>query len=368
MGKWKGVVLIFVIQIIYLFGCSSEKVKEEPKPVEKEVSCTFNQLDGECRVFSSFVGDQEWGNSYSICTLGTCSEGDCENGKGTLSYPGGSKLEGTFKKGKLNGAGSYEGCGSSYTGTFKDSLKGKGVLITKTKSNRDEDLVQYYDGSSQDEMRNGKGIYYSSSDSNIYEGTWKDDVKNGTFVVYSNFRGDFPLSEKGTVLKTAYDGSKKVTYVNDRDKEEIDQEERDRKYQAIKEAKEREERRKQDIRKAQYEKERMRAYQACRKAVRSSISVRGWDYMGRMNWYNADLKCRSNGMRLPTIDELKAAYEAGMTKTWNFPEYWSSSSGGSIDHYYMFSLLSGNSRKESYHHDKGVICSPNSMPWICQEF
>ena len=80
-----------------------------------------------------------------------------------------------------------------------------------------------------------KGIYYSSRDSkdnrdrNIYEGSWKDDVKNGAFVVYSSFRGDFPLSEKGTVLKSVYDGSEKITYVNDRNKEEMDQEERDRK-------------------------------------------------------------------------------------------------------------------------------------------
>jgi hypothetical protein len=294
MGKWKGVILIIVVQLFYLLGCASEKVREEPKLVEREVSCTFNQLDGECRVFSSFLGDREKGNSYSICTLGTCSEGDCENGKGMLSFPGGSKLEGTFKKGKLNGEGSYEGCGSNYTGTFKDNLKEKGVLLTKTKSNRDRDLVQYYDGSFQNEMRNGKGIYYSSrntndsSDTNIYEGSWKDDIKIGQFVVYTNFKGDFRPSEKGTVHKSVYDGTKKITYVNDRDKEEVDQEERDRKYQAIQEAKGREEQRKQEQRQAQYEREqnarqqkyeaeRNRAYQAC-KATRSEYSPQCNDY------------------------------------------------------------------------------------------
>lgn len=297
MRKLKNVLPIIILQIIYLMGCASEEVREEPKLVEKEVSCTFNQLDGECRVFSSFLGDRDRGNSYSICTLGTCSEGDCENGKGTLSFPGGSKLEGTFKKGKLNGAGSYEGCGSNYTGTFKDSLKEKGVLIEKSKSNRGSELVQYYDGSFQNEMRNGKGIYYSSrdsndsSDSNIYEGSWKDDIKNGQFVIYTNFKGDFPLSEKGTVLKTAYDGSKKLTYVNDRDKEIVDQEERDRKYRAIQEAKDREEQRKQDLKRAQYEREqnvrqqkyeaeRNRAYHAC-KATRSEYSPQCKDYYGR---------------------------------------------------------------------------------------
>ena len=318
MGKWKGVILIIVLLIFYLLGCASEEVRETVPDV-KQISCTFNQLDGECRFFSSFLGERDKGNSYSICSVGTCSEGDCENGKGTLSFPAGSKIEGTFKKGKLNGAGSYQGCGSSYTGTFKDNLKDKGVLITEEYKVKDLSLNrapeparpaspggpggpsrQYYDGLFQNEMRNGKGIYYSSRDSNIYEGAWKgDDIKNGAFVVYSNFRGDFPLSEKGTVLRTAYDGSKKITYVNDRDKEEVDQEykerqeqkeqqERDRKYKAIQDAKEREEQRKQDIREAQYEREqyareqkyeaeRNNAYQACA-ATRSEYSPQCVNY------------------------------------------------------------------------------------------
>ncbi len=342
MRKWRGIILINVLQLFYLLGCASEEVREPvPELVEKEVSCTFNQLDGECRVFSTFLGDREKGNSYSICTLGTCSEGNCENGKGTLSFPAGSKIEGTFKKGKLNAAGSYVGCGSNYTGTFKDNLKEKGVLIEKSKSNRGSYLVQYYDGSFQNEMRNGKGIYYSSryardnNDSNIYEGSWKDDVKNGIFVVYSNFNGDSPLSEKGAVLKSVYDGTEKITYINgidkviveqeERDRKEEDlkrkkiaeqeernrkeedlnrkkiaeQEERDRKYIAIKEAKEREEQReeerKQDLKRGQYEREqnarqqkyeseRKRAYQAC-EATRSKYSPQCEDYNRRYERY-----------------------------------------------------------------------------------
>ena len=328
MRNWKGMLPIIVIQLLYLLGCESgeKRVRVEPKLVEKEVSCTFNQLDGECRVYDfiledrqrsgannslvTFIGvtNTESGGStageapsdsgemkvkepYSICSMGTCSDGDCENGKGILSFPRGSKIEGTFKKGKLNGTGSYEGCGSSYTGTFKDNLKDKGVLIIKTKLNRDRELIQYYDGLFQNEMRNGKGIYYSSSDSNIYEGSWKDDVKNGAFVVYSNFRGDFPLSEKGAVMKTVYDGSKKITYVNDRDKEEVEQEERDRKYREIQDARMYEEERKQELRQAQYEREqkvrqkkyeaeRNRAYQACQ-ATRSRYSPQCEDFNRR---------------------------------------------------------------------------------------
>ena len=230
MRKMMGL-LICVLQCIFLIGCASEEVKEEPKLVEKEVSCTINQLDGECRVFKSFIGDRENGDSYFICSIGTCSEGDCENGKGTLSFPAGSKLEGTFKKGKLNGKGSYEGCGGSYSGTFKDNLKEKGVEITREKLKSGGEYVTYYDGSYQNEMRNGKGIYYysSSNDSNIYEGNWKDGNQNGPFVVYSNFKGVFPISENGIVLKSSYEGFNKITYVNGYTKEEWDQEERERK-------------------------------------------------------------------------------------------------------------------------------------------
>ena len=204
-----GVLLIIVIQMINLWGCASEEVRE-PVPEVKQISCTFNQLDGECKEFSYFLEDRKQGHSHSICSMGTCSEGDCENGKGTLSFPGGSKIEGTFKKGMLNGAGSYEGCGSSYTGTFKDNLKEKGVLITlkiEDKSvprpARNYPEGQYYDGAFQNEMKNGKGIYYSdtNSDIKIYEGTWKDDIKNGSFVVYSIAKNQFPISENGVVLK-----------------------------------------------------------------------------------------------------------------------------------------------------------------------
>ena len=46
--------------------------------------------------------------------------------------------------------------------------------------------------------------------------------------------------------------------------------------------------------------------------------------MGDMNWDSANAKCRSIGMRLPSIDELKAAYNAGITKSWQGNYYWSS--------------------------------------------
>ncbi len=109
MRKMKYVILISVVQIIYLLGCASEEVKKEPpRAVEKQLSCTFNQLDGECRVLKTFLIDKQKGEPYLICSMGTCSDGDCENGKGTLSYPGVCKIELNFKKVKLNGMGSFD--------------------------------------------------------------------------------------------------------------------------------------------------------------------------------------------------------------------------------------------------------------------
>jgi hypothetical protein len=49
-------------------------------------------------------------------------------------------------------------------------------------------------------------------------------------------------------------------------------------------------------------------------------------YQGEMSWDEANKKCNSIGSRLPTIDELKDAYNAGITKSWNKygGDYWSS--------------------------------------------
>lgn len=54
------------------------------------------------------------------------------------------------------------------------------------------------------------------------------------------------------------------------------------------------------------------------------------EYQGSMNWKDAISKGINNGMRLPTIDELKTAYLAGETESWKKDGtfYWSSTSIG----------------------------------------
>ncbi len=44
---------------------------------------------------------------------------------------------------------------------------------------------------------------------------------------------------------------------------------------------------------------------------------------GFMDWFKAHEKCKSINMRLPTKDELKTAYQQGLTKTWRHGQYWS---------------------------------------------
>ncbi|MBP9888294.1 MAG: DUF1566 domain-containing protein [Leptospiraceae bacterium] len=61
--------------------------------------------------------------------------------------------------------------------------------------------------------------------------------------------------------------------------------------------------------------------------TKANTSSGNWsDYQGYMNWEDAKKKCASIGMRLPTIEELKAAYVAKVTAPWKTDgySYWSS--------------------------------------------
>lgn len=48
------------------------------------------------------------------------------------------------------------------------------------------------------------------------------------------------------------------------------------------------------------------------------------EYMGELNWNQASAKCKTSGMRLPTIKELKLAFDDGTMKKWQEGSYWSS--------------------------------------------
>ncbi len=83
--------------------------------------------------------------------------------------------------------------------------------------------------------------------------------------------------------------------------------------------------------------------------------VEAWsEYMGSMTWDSANAKCRSIGMRLPTIDELKVAYKAEIMKSWQKDGfyYWSSTPSDSESYYVLvvdFGPKSDNDRTDSNH-------------------
>lgn len=62
--------------------------------------------------------------------------------------------------------------------------------------------------------------------------------------------------------------------------------------------------------------------------TKATMSDGKWsEYQGLMKWNDAKTICESIGMRLPTLEELKTEYAAGITKSWETDGfgYWSSS-------------------------------------------
>ena len=62
----------------------------------------------------------------------TCTEGNCTDGKGTLTYADGGTYVGEFKNGKFDGQGTRTSTsGAKYMGEFKSGkFEGKGTLTS----------------------------------------------------------------------------------------------------------------------------------------------------------------------------------------------------------------------------------------------
>jgi hypothetical protein len=88
--------------------------------------------------------------------------------------------------------------------------------------------------------------------------------------------------------------------------------------------------------------------------------TRQWSkYQGQMNWYNAKVKCKTLGMRLPTIKEFQTAYKVKALESWKrdwyesgYSLYWTSKEGEEgifkKAYAYLFSVdigIIGNSAK-----------------------
>lgn len=126
-----------------------------------------------------------------------CLSGDCENGEGIFAYVDGSKYEGQFKSGKLDGWGTwYYPDGDKYIGAFKDNYShGRGTIYhvggEKTVGNW---LEGEYVGDAQTELgregcisgdcENGKGTYVYRDAAAKYVGKFANGVASGRGICY----------------------------------------------------------------------------------------------------------------------------------------------------------------------------------------
>jgi hypothetical protein len=109
---------------------------------------------------------------FTACEYGgRCIEGNCTNGQGALTLPGGEKYVGKFKDDKFNGQGTLTlPGGEKYVGKFKDDkFNGQGTLTLP-------DGIEYV-GQFKDGKPNGLGTY-RFPDGRIEHGIWnKEEIE-----------------------------------------------------------------------------------------------------------------------------------------------------------------------------------------------
>lgn len=114
-------------------------------------------------------------------------------GKAECLYPDGTKLEGTFRKGLLNGAGSAEYANNEvYKGNFKNGkYHGQGVYYYADGSS--------YKGNFKEGARNGSGTL-TLANNDYYIGKFKNDKFNGTGYFHWHgggwYKGNFSDGEQ----------------------------------------------------------------------------------------------------------------------------------------------------------------------------
>ena len=140
------------------------------------------------------------------------------NGQGKLFYGNQIWKEGNFKNGFLNGKGkSYsteisENPKLVYEGQFKnDYFEGKGTFYDK--------YGHYYIGTFKHDMKEGKGKEYYPNGLLEAEGTYKKNRKNGSFTIYYD-NSENSIQFKG-IFKNDFKRGKGVSYYPNGNKEYV---------------------------------------------------------------------------------------------------------------------------------------------------
>lgn len=126
-----------------------------------------------------------------------CIEGNCRTGDGIFAFPDGSKYEGQFLNGKIDGWGTwYYANGDKYVGTFRNNYAhGKGTLYHKDSTKVTGDWVEgEYRGNSiiekgrigcvEGNCHTGTGTYIYKDGSAKYTGQFVNDLPDGEGAIF----------------------------------------------------------------------------------------------------------------------------------------------------------------------------------------
>jgi hypothetical protein len=194
----------------YSDGTKRDGLWKKGKPVDKQG-----------KLMDEYVTKQKQESQDDGTTVQSgCISGNCKNGEGVYAYPDGSKYEGQFKAGKIDGYGTwYFTNGDKYVGSFANSFPhGKGTLYKSEGSRQTGEWRQgeFY-GSSliesgkvgclEGNCKDGDGVFVFEGGTAKYTGAFKNSKPNGTGAcVFSNgdrYRGnwvDGAFDGKGTLF------------------------------------------------------------------------------------------------------------------------------------------------------------------------
>ncbi|MFH1153724.1 MAG: hypothetical protein V1793_07910 [Pseudomonadota bacterium] len=131
-----------------------------------------------------------------------CLTGDCENGKGVMTFPDRTEYTGDFKDGQPNGMGTF-----IYP-------KGKNLETGKPFDSAGQTWVQGYPmgekyvGEVKAGKRHGYGVLEYEENNHTYKGYFKDDMFNGKGIMVNPngviYEGDFSDNQPNGVGKVTF--------------------------------------------------------------------------------------------------------------------------------------------------------------------